>query len=387
MNYYFLKIQSINETYTDSISPYTKFAWVEKLGHSIIDYIEIKIGGEIIDKHYGKWMNIWNELTMPIEMKKTYDKMIGNVAELKTYDRNAKPSYTLNIPLNFWFCRKNGLAFPLIALQYSKFYINVKLKNIEDCAYIEPLPTVDHTGKYMDFSKNALQLTDIWENSNNNLSGNLLVDFVYLESQERSRFAKAAHEYLIEIVETQDSLSLTDISQQIELNFTGPSKEIIMVCQKNAYIDNYNSNLNCCWFDYSTIKSTNINPITTAQFILGNYNRLSDFEADSAHKYLNIVIPYSRHTNIPFNGINVYSFGLFPEEHQPSGTCNFTKITYPLLDITLNPDIYQYSTIDINPNLSIGENQVLSTDINIHIYSVKYQVLRIINGMAAFAFT
>ncbi|ATZ80554.1 capsid protein [Bodo saltans virus] len=385
-NYYFLNVQRINNDTADSQSQYAKFAWNEKLGYSIIDYVEIQIGGEVIDKHYGDFMDIWTELTMQKEQNVLYNKMLGNVIEMTTYDRNAKPSYNLLIPFNFWFCKKNGLAFPLIALQYNRFFVNIKFKNIERCAYIEPLPTVDQNGNYVDFTQNALQLTDIWENSNLSLTGNLLVDYIYLESQERTRFAKSAHEYLIEAVETQQLINLSNVSEQIELNFTGTSKELIFVCQKNAYVNNYNSNLRCINFDYSTIVNTNINPIVNAQLILHNQQRFSKAEFDYATDYLNVVSPYMRHSNVPFKGINDYSFALYPEEHQPSGTCNFTRISYPILDLTLNPNIFQYSIIDVDPNITSANNVILPTDISITVYSVKYRILRIINGMACFAF-
>jgi hypothetical protein len=93
-----------------------------------------------------------------------------------------------------------------------------------------------------------------------------------------------------------------------------------------------------------------------------------------------------RHSNVPFKGINDYSFALYPEEHQPSGTCNFTRISYPILDLTLNPNIFQYSIIDVDPNITSANNVILPTDISITVYSVKYRILRIINGMACFAF-
>jgi hypothetical protein len=97
-------------------------------------------------------------------------------------------------------------------------------------------------------------------------------------------------------------------------------------------------------------------------------------------------VPYTHHSRIPLKGINVYSFALYPEEHQPSSTCNFSRISYPMLDLTINPDIFQYSTMDIDPNVTATTNAVLPTNINITVYSYKYRILRIIGGMACFAF-
>jgi hypothetical protein len=386
INYYFENVKIMRQKELNAASPYAKFAWVKKLGHAIIDFVEVRIGGETIDKHYGDWINIWNELTGSQNQIELYNKMIGNVTELTIFDRNPKPAYTLYIPLSFWFCRKNGLAFPLIALQFNKFYISIKLKRLEDCAYIEALPTVDQEGNPVDFSDNALQLTDIWDNLRLNITGNLLADFVYLEEQERKRFARSAHEYLIETIETKQFPNLTDVKQSFELNFTNPSKEIIWVYQKNAYTDNYNSNLESFWFNYSIDRFETRNPILHSSLIFGGYDRFSKAEEDYAEHYFNFLQPHARNTRTPSNGINCYSFALYPEDHQPSGACNFTKITYPKLNLTVNPQIFKYKLSDIDPSVTPETDQVLDTDATMTIYSIKYQVLRIISGMAAFAY-
>jgi Large eukaryotic DNA virus major capsid protein/Major capsid protein N-terminus len=386
MNYYFENVKIINIKETDAASKYAKFAWVKRLGYAIIDYVEVRIGGEIIDKHYGEWMNIWHELTTSEDQTVLHNKMVGNVRELTSYDRNAKSSYTLYIPLQFWFCRKHGLAFPMIALQYNKFYISIRLKKLEDCAYIEKLPTVDQQGNDVDFTDNALQLTDIWNNLNFNITGNLLVDFVYLETQERKRFARSAHEYLIETVETERLQNLTDTRQVHELNFTGLSKEFFWASQKIAYINNLNSNYESLWFNYSIDKEATQNPINNTRLMFSGYDRFDKAQRDYAQYYFNLVQPYAHHTKVPSYGINAFTYSLFPEEHQPSGVCNFTRIRFPTLSFDINPNMFKYKLSDIDPDVTIENDQTLETDINVSIYSLKYQVLRVINGMAAFAF-
>lgn len=93
------------------------FRWVEKLGHALIEEVSIEIGGQTIDKHFGDWLNIWNELTQTSEKEDGYNAMIGNVPAMTTASASGAPAYTLYIPLQFWFCRNPGLALPLIALQ------------------------------------------------------------------------------------------------------------------------------------------------------------------------------------------------------------------------------------------------------------------------------
>jgi hypothetical protein len=394
VNYYFQNVKNIAEQERDANSKYAKFAWVERLGLAMIDYIEVKIGGDLIDKHYGDWINLWLELSGSGDQRKLLEKMLGNVEELISFDRNKKPKYSLYIPLLFWFSKYAGTAFPLIALQFNKFYVSLKLKELEDCAYIEKLPIIDQNGNSIDFSDNSLALTDIWNNLNLSLSGNLLIDYIYLESQERKRFAQSAHEYLIETVELTCINNVSDNKQILELNFTGPSKELIFVCQKNAYVDNFTtntnkSNLKSLWFNYSTDIYTNnmkknVNPIYNAKLEFNGYERFT--ANDSA--ILNYLNPLSHHTSTPSNGVNVFSFSLFPEEHQPSGTCNFTRIMYPLLSFQIINDMFKYRISDIDPNIKpLSEEDIeLETEINIRIYSIRYNILRVMHGFAAKAY-
>ena len=144
--------------FEDSSSSYIKFAWVKRIGHAIIDNIDIRIGGESIDKHLGMWIDIWFELTGNHQQLDIYNKMIGDVTELTTFDRTPKPEYKLHIPLNFWFNRFNGLAFPICSLQYSDFVLHINLKNIEKCCYIERL---------VDSSDNVLtvNINDLWDDN------------------------------------------------------------------------------------------------------------------------------------------------------------------------------------------------------------------------------
>jgi ribosomal protein S8 len=391
MNYYFNIVKERREKQLELNSQYAKFAWVNKLGHSIIDYIEIKIGGEIIDKHYGDWINIWSELTISGDQQQLYKKMIGEVKELITFNREKKPQYSLYIPLSFWFSKQNGQAFPIISLQYNKFYIAIKLKKLEDCAYIEKLPIEDQEGNPVDFSDNTLALTDIWNNLNLNISGNLLIDYVYLESQERKRFAQSAHEYLIETVELTCINNVIDNKEIVKVNFTGPSKELIYVCQKNAYIDNFTtdenkSNLKSLWFNYSTdILDRGLNPIHKSKLLFSGDNRR--FIAEDRN-HMNYLKAWMHHTSTPSNGINIFSFALSPEEHQPSGSCNFTRIQDSKLVLNIDDDMFFYNKSDVDPSIIFGspEDEKLETAINIRVYSIKYNILRIMHGYAAKAF-
>lgn len=387
--YYFDEAKKINQQILDTQSQYAKFAWVERLGHSIIDYVEVRIGSDIIDKHYADWINLWLELAGSQEQVELYKKMIGQVKEMITFDRNAKPKYSLYIPMLFWFSKNNSLAFPMVALQFNKFYLNIKLKHIEDCAYIEKLPTVDQNGNIIDYLPNTLSLSDIWNNLNLSLSGNLYIDYVYLESQERKRFAQSGHEYLIETVELTTLINISDNKQVIELEFTGPSKEIYILCQKTAYINNYTtetnkSNLKSYWFNYTTNIINGKNPLSNIKLDFSGYD-IFNFNSNFFFNYLQ---PYAHHKRTPSDGINVYSFSLFPEEHQPSGSCNFTRITYPLLTFNIDNNMFKYNLSEIDPSITVNstEDIIQETDINIKIFSQRLNVLRVMHGFSAKAY-
>ena len=162
-----------------STSSGTAWGYVNRLGHAMIENIKIEIGGSIIDEHYGDWLNIWYELTHKAGQTRGYAKMIGDTPELTDITSLPKNEYFLYIPLIFWFNRNNGLALPLIALQYHDVRITLKFRSQADC--------INYSGSDAPEFTNPL-IKDSY----------LLIDYVYLDSEERKRFAQATHEYLIE---------------------------------------------------------------------------------------------------------------------------------------------------------------------------------------------
>merc|ERR1711966_173941 len=163
-----------NTDSTDSTSP----GWVDWLGHALIKNVEVEIGGQRVDKHYGDWMHIWNELTQSAGKKDGYGTMVGETVDGKT---------DLYIPLEFWFCRNPGLALPLIALQYHEVKINLEFRSASECMSVAASSTPSL------------------------LAASLYVDYIYLDTDERRRFAQVSHEYLIEQLQfTGDESISTD---------------------------------------------------------------------------------------------------------------------------------------------------------------------------------
>lgn len=213
-------------------------AWCRRLGHALIKSVEVDIGGAKIDKQYGTWMDIWYELTHTATMEKGYRRMIGDVPELtelsfgkqissSSEEKLFKDEYTLFIPLQFWFCRNPGLALPLIALQYHEVKLDFEFRDARELlCYTTQFNT--------DLIKN-MTFQDI----------NLLVNYVYLDSDERRKFAQNGHEYLIEQLQftgaynipVTAALTNQKVVQNIDVNFNHPTKELVWV-MKNG---NYNS--------------------------------------------------------------------------------------------------------------------------------------------------
>jgi len=342
---------------------------VPYFGLKVIKSAEVEIGGQKIDKHYAEWMYIWNELSMPESKKNGYFEMVGGGGGHRLKDTK------LYVPLEFWFCRNIGLALPLIGLQYHEVKITIEFEQESNVIY-----TAGAGDNFTDLK-------------NKTLNAHLWIDYIYLDTDERRKFAQSSHEYLIEQLQFTGKESA---GKKIKLNFNHPVKELIWVVKKN---DGNNED----WFDFSYQPNNNfrkdvidhdsaielnklphtadrltivndllsyahaINPVKSGKLILNGNDRFHAREG----RYFNLVQPFQHHENVPNNpGINVYSFALKPEEHQPSGTLNMSRIDTAILDL------------EYESTASVEENTH-----QICIYAVNYNVLRILSGMGGIAYS
>jgi hypothetical protein len=199
-----------------------RFAWVRKIGHSLIDFVEVEIGGSKIDKQYGSWLTIWQELARDISHDRGYANMIGDVPTLTRLDgvRDAstgtiKDEYTLYVPLQFWFCRNNGLALPLIALQYHEVRLNFQFRDFNHCCVF-----TNNVSDPRLFNRGTSGVAISFDAS-------VLVDYVYLDSEERRRFAQVGHEYLIEQLQFTGEVSVNTTNISTQLFFNHPVKFLV----------------------------------------------------------------------------------------------------------------------------------------------------------------
>jgi len=309
----------------------TGAATTNNMGSALIKTVELEIGGQKIDKHSGLWMETWAELTEPNPTGLTAQHSVAgdgtlfqNMSGMGGVDGNTV-AYNITVPLQFWFCRNPGLALPLIALQYHEVKV-----------------ILDHT--FGTLISGGIETNQLW------------CDYIYLDTDERRRFAQVSHEYLIEQVQEQ---SFSSSSQDI--NFNHPVKELIWTCTLAAAGTSTSTSL--------------IVPCaagTTYQLKLNGHDRFAARDS----RYFSRTQVWQHHSGAgglnsvtPANGaftdsINVYSFALKPEEHQPSGTCNFSRID----------------------NAQLVTNSVTPTALSV-IYAVNYNVLRIMSGMGGLAYS
>jgi len=335
--------------------------WVNSIGHALIKYIDIEIGQTVVDRQYGIWMEIWSELTMvkgkePAfnEMTGRFDKMLGQISETHSGEME------LYIPLYFWFCRNVGLSLPLIALQHHDVTINLAIRELDELWVCDDIDIEPEITKMIECS--------------------LYVDYIFLGDDERRRFARNEHEYLIEQLQISSTSLDASIQKEnelretakgdstiIDVKFNHPVKEFIWIIQNSLILEishdgkHYGND----WFNFGNIVTRNKqhDPMLSGKFIIDGKDRM----ATRSGKYFRLVQPYQRHTSVPEDTfIYVYSFALNPEEHQPSGTFNFSCVDSCLFEVALNAEITR-------PVLQM--------------FATNYNILRIMGGMAGIAFS
>jgi len=365
--------KGVNGSLADLINKATVAGEIVPLGFNFIERVELDIGGQIIDRLYSEYMYLWSSLTSDFLKARKLSGMLTNEKyNPQTLQFSANPGCAgtngrqsmpniLYIPLSFFFTRNPGTALPLIALQYHEVKINVIWKTPKEIA-----------GNY----NTGVQTLP------NATSAALYIDYIYLDTDERRRFAQQSHEYLIEQVQFNEDVGISTASKRIDLTFNHPVKELIWVVQPTCYT---NCNANALVYARDSSNATS--------FVSGGNTRLTPFVYDQAAvfeqqlqingqdrlerrygDYFNKVQPYQHHTGIaPGPGVYMYSFAVKPEEHQPSGTCNFSRIDTATLVLTLDGAV---AVDDSNDNTW-----------DMRMYAVNYNVLRIMSGMGGLAFS
>jgi len=315
---------------------------------ALIKNVELEIGGQRIDKHYAEWMYIWNELSLSYNKRQAYHEMVGlDTTQLTSSYADAAGNLNFYVPLEFWFCRNVGLALPLIALQYHDVKVNIEF---------DTAAAVVTTGTA------TVALVNMW------------VDYIYLDTDERRRFAQMSHEYLIEQLQFTGAEAVTAGPNFQKLNLNHPCKQLIWAIQSSSDAAGSGNN-KFAFSDYNLVTGTsgaankflNNGYILNTKLLLNGQDRFSEREG----LYFSLIQPFQHHENVPYQqGINVYSFALKPEEHQPSGTLNMSRVDTAVLSVTCT-----------SPYLKGTD-----TAGQIYTFATNYNVLRIMSGMGGMAY-
>jgi len=361
---------------TPAVTSTNDAASAEWIAERAVSDIELTIGGQRIDKHYQKWWRLYSELYLDEAKKLQYGKM----ASVTNASADVGKVF---LPLIFFFNRNPGLYLPLIALQYHEVRLDITL----------------HSTYATYFDTNAVK---VWGN------------YVYLDTEERRRFAQKGHEYLIEQVQHTGVDTVTAAgTKQVRLSYNHPVKELVWCFSSTGTLGTYNdmwdttSNLGSnvtTVFGVGTAASNvftsplsvagapkmvvgvnatgnlpwagedgpaesgapsvgSVGPLSTFKLILNGQDRFKE----QSGKYFNQVQPFYHHSGNPYPGIYSYSFALKPEEHQPTGTCNFSRID--------------------NAQVEVVQKTNTAITTNMHMFAVNYNVLRIQSGMGGLAFS
>jgi hypothetical protein len=428
---------------------YVKVAWVQYIGYSIIDTIDIEINGRQICKHFGEWMMLWNQMFNKKANEPAFKKMVGQVPELTDFT-NGKPAYTLYIPLQFWFCRSSANALPLISLLYSDVKVNLSLRPWHECIittpthylycvedlaayykyeYIEqnvngimsagifagydsvnkrllytlltstnfqtiPLNVTNIQNYYIYGKTSNAYVTPISSNPQKlinpatykynkltslNLGDTyLLINYIFVDEDERLKFSQSKHDYLIEQIYYNETRNIIGPAESVRLNIDNPCKYIIWVLQQeylyNArdyynYTETYRHKIlpdtnfvdvnigePTSGFDQSLIKAETI--------LLNQQERLSFRDS----KYFRLDQIYEKCINPPPAGTHAYFFTLDPVTTQPCGTCNMSYVEKIEIKMNIN-------------SILVGKNTGIFRS-----YAETQNILRISNGLGAIMF-
>jgi hypothetical protein len=442
-----------------------------RIGYLLLKKIEVEIGGQIIDTHYGEWLYLWENLTADYDTSVKLDSMVGGSLGGTSTGAllcRGRPN-VLYVPLQFWFNRNPGLALPLIALQYHEVRFNITLTDSTDLVASTGFSNLNQAAALLPAPRDMA----------------LYLDYVYLDVDERRRFAQESHEYLIDQLQYTGQQTITTSSARLDLTLNHPVKELIWVFQDARKTD--------CGSD-TTVSTGYTQPfsyddiVNRARLQLNGQDRFDERYGDYFWK----VQPYQHHTGGAFwptknaqslanalsvsgtptpasatftlnattdtsftysslvgllipgmtvtgagitgsnvirsitptsatggtivfwtsftstattytatttrladdnaitstgtlttaaqtyqaaNPINVYSFAISPEEHQPSGTCNFSRIDNATL------------VFDSIASGAAGTYPSKNYPYNFRMYAVNYNIFRIMSGMGGLAYS
>lgn len=341
---------------TDSVTG-LPLSYTNAIGHAMLQELSIEIGEQEIDKQTGEWMEMWSNYTVTADKRDAWNVMIGKVSGASQGNDTSEMiglygPLTLQIPLRFWFCKNPGMYLPLLALQYHPIRLNITLRPLNKLFLIDN-PTV----RPCDKSATPVNITSM----------HLYGDYIHLDIEERRRFVANTHEYLIEQVQYTSPYSIESNAQtiQIPMEFNNPIRELYWVIQRDSSL-NANQYFNYTNYTLGETSPSYQNLILTALLRIEGYDRFDIRKAD----YFRLVQPYQYHTVVPVNDfIYSYSFCFRPEDIQPSGSLNASRLNT--------------MTMQLEMNTAVTPARGSATA---RIYALNHNILRIVDGFGGILF-
>ena len=351
-----IEIPTLKQTQTNGSDTSSYVGYVNGVANALVESVELQIGRQTIDKYFSEWSDIHSELHLSESKKKLYNRMIGYYGTTGSLERNAISTSTKNqmkryyIPLYFWFNRNPGLSIPLIALQYHEVTVIVKLRDISQIVTSNIVlgnQVLDTEGNVATINKCLL-----WS------------DYVYLDTNERQKFAQSSHEYLIEQIQyTEREISGGPTDVYVDLDFNHPIKSLYWVFIRNELLET-NSDTGNDIFSYASKEMDDT--YESCRLLLDGVERFSRRTAD----YFRTIQPFNHCLRGPNKFLYIYSFAINASEYQPNGSCNFSRIEEPQLNFIF----------DKQRSVDEGIRKI-------KVYAVSYNLLKIMSGMAGLAYS
>jgi hypothetical protein len=332
----------------------TPISYVNSIGHAIIEEISVEIGEQEIDRQTGEWMEIWSQFITPTSQQEALNNLVGRVDG--TIPPRLFGPITVNVPLRFWFCNNPGNYLPLIALQYHQVRLNIKMRSLQKLFYTADLGNLDCTTQ-------AAPATP-----GDGPSFLMYGDYVYLDTEEQRRFVSNSHEYLIDQVQYTPVLSFpqTGNFMTVQLDFNNPIRELFWYIQRDFMVETHE------YFNYTSISARDVTTAKATDLLSSAIIQVDGqdrFEQRDAI-FFRLIQPWSHHTTTPVKSfIYNYSFALRPEEAQPSGSLNASRLDSFVLNMTIN-------------NTTTPPRGPCHT----RVYATNHNVLRVIDGYGGLLF-
>jgi len=285
--------------------------WINGVGYKLVKSVEFEVGGVTIDKQYGEWYHLNDELSFTDSKSNNYQLILGKNS---SYDANigliaSSGNHIIAFPLKFWFCNNIGSAFPIVALNHNDIKLIIEIEEFS---------------KLYTLSNGSATVTNA-----NLVSLEIQSDYIYLSPEERKVISNKENNYMITQVQYsgEHNIAAGQTSANIPINFSHPVKELIWIIQRTGLETQGNNFAGNFWLNFSHTDGTSM--LNTAKLSANGEDMMYDMKS----YYFTKIVPFKHHTRVPSKHIYVYSFALYPEEFQPSGTMNYSRVMNPKLHI------------------------------------------------------